>query len=201
MALTRRQREVYEFICDHLRRFGYPPTVRDIGRAVGLASPSTVHTHLANLERLGLLRRDPAKPRAIELLADGNEARGGPRLLPLLGAIAAGTPILAEQNIEGYLGIPEACGGGSGDYLLRVRGDSMRDAGILDGDLVVVRQQRTARDGEIVVALIGEEATVKRFFKERDRVRLEPANPAYPPILSAEVEVIGKVVGLLRSLG
>lgn len=200
MALTRRQQEVYDFIRDHLRRFGYPPTVRDIGKAVGLASPSTVHAHLANLERMGLLRRDPAKPRAMEVLAEeGTEP--APRPLPLLGAIAAGEPILAEQNIEAYVPVPAACGGGQGDYLLRVRGESMREAGILDGDLVVVRQQRTAQNGEIVVALIGEEATVKRFYKDRETIRLEPANPDYKPILSREVEVIGKVVGLLRRVG
>jgi len=198
MELTPRQAEVYRFIKDHLERFGYPPTVRDIGKAVGLASPSTVHAHLANLERLGLLRRDPTKPRAIELLEEGPQRRG--RRLPLIGSVAAGQPILAEENVEEYLEVPAACGGGRGDYLLRVRGDSMEGAGILDGDLVVVKHQQAADNGQIVVALLGEEATVKRFFRERDAVRLEPANPRYRPIVAREVAVVGRVVGLLREL-
>jgi repressor LexA len=180
--------------------------VRDIGKAVGLASSSTVHAHLANLEKIGLLRRDPTKPRAIELLdraVDGVRSIGNivrPPGLPLVGQVAAGQPILAEENVEDYVMTPGAAGGDTGEYLLRVRGESMKDAGIIEGDLVVVRPQETARDGEIIVALVGEEATVKRFFQEADHVRLQPENTAMEPILTKDVRVLGKVVGLMRSM-
>ena len=202
MDLTKRQQEIIDFIKRHAEDHGYPPTVRDIGRAVGLASSSTVHAHLANLERLGLLRRDPTKPRAMELLdRAGALARGAIGAgLPLLGQVAAGTPILAEENVEEYIETPSACGGDRGEYLLRVRGESMKDAGILDGDLVVVRPQQTARDGEIVVALIDDEATVKRFYREGDHVRLQPENALMAPIIVREVNVLGTVVGLMRSM-
>jgi repressor LexA len=207
MDLTKRQQEIFEFIRKYSAKYGYPPTVRDIGKAVGLASSSTVHAHLANLEKIGLLRRDPSKPRAIELLdrAVGTaveSVRGIVRGegLPLLGTVAAGQPILAEENIEEYVSVPEMAGGGDGGYLLRVRGDSMKDAGILEGDLVVVRPQDTAEDGDVVVALLGEEATVKRFFREPDHIRLQPENDALEPIRSKEVKVLGRVVGLLRSV-
>jgi repressor LexA len=207
MDLTKRQQEIFEFIRKYSAKYGYPPTVRDIGKAVGLASSSTVHAHLANLEKIGLLRRDPSKPRAIELLdrAVGTaveSVRGIVRSegLPLLGTVAAGQPILAEENIEEYVSVPEMAGGADGGYLLRVRGDSMKDAGILEGDLVVVRPQDTAQDGDIVVALLGEEATVKRYFLESDHVRLQPENDALEPIRSKEVKVLGRVVGLLRSV-
>jgi repressor LexA len=166
-----------------------------------------VHAHLANLEKIGLLRRDPSKPRAIELLdrAVGTAVesmRGIVRGegLPLLGTVAAGQPILAEENIEDYVSVPEIAGGDEGAYLLRIRGDSMKDAGILEGDLVVVRQQDTASDGDVVVALLGEEATVKRFFREDDHVRLQPENDTMEPIRTKEVKVLGRVVGLLRSV-
>ncbi|HLH64746.1 MAG TPA: transcriptional repressor LexA [Solirubrobacteraceae bacterium] len=201
MDLTKRQQEIVDFIREHSATHGYPPTVRDIGRAVGLASSSTVHAHLANLERAGAIRRDPTKPRAIELLhraAAGARALGGG--LPLVGQVAAGQPLLAEENIEEYIETPGVAGGHEGEYLLRVRGDSMRDAGILDGDLVVVRRQETARDGEIVVALVGEEATVKRFFREADHVRLQPENPEMEPIRTREARILGRVVGLMRSI-
>ncbi len=168
MDLTKRQQEIFDFIKRYTAEFGYPPTVRDIGSAVGLASSSTVHAHLANLERRGMLRRDPTKPRAIELLdraAAGVRAVIGPGL-PLVGHVAAGQPIVAEENIEEYIQTPEFAGGDAGSYLLRVRGESMKDVGIMEGDLVVVKPQDTAEDGEIVVALVGEEATVKRFFQE-----------------------------------
>src|SRR3981189_506183 len=205
MDLTKRQQEIFDFIRKYSAKYGYPPTVRDIGKAVGLASSSTVHAHLANLEKIGLLRRDPSKPRAIELLdrAVGTaveSVRGIVRGegLPLLGAVAAGQPILAEENIEEYVSVPEMAGGADGAYLLRVRGDSMKDAGIIEGDLVVVRPQDTAEDGDIVVALLGEEATVKRYFVESDHVRLQPENDALEPIRSKEVKVLGRVVGLLR---
>ena len=202
MDLTERQQEIIEFIKSYSAEFGYPPTVRDIGKAVGLASSSTVHAHLANLERIGLLRRDPTKPRAIELL---DRAAAGVRAvispgLPLVGHVAAGAPIVAEENIEEYIQTPEFAGGGDGSYLLRVRGESMKDVGILEGDLVVVKPQEAAQDGEIVVALVGEEATVKRFFQEPDHVRLQPENADMEPIISRDVRVLGRVVGLMRNI-
>jgi repressor LexA len=210
MDLTKRQQEIFDFIRKHSAKHGYPPTVRDIGKAVGLASSSTVHAHLANLEKIGLLRRDPTKPRAIELLdratgvagAAVESVRGIVRSdsLPLLGSVAAGDPILAEENVEEYVSVPEIAGGGDGQYLLQIRGESMRDAGILDGDYVVVRSQDTARDGDIVVALLGEEATVKRFFREPDHIRLQPENETMQAIRATDVTVLGRVVGLLRSV-
>jgi repressor LexA len=207
-VLTGRQQEIFDFLVGYVERHGYPPTVREIGEAVGLASPSTVHAHLANLERAGLLRRDPTKPRALEVLG-GRRKRAaeasGVEQLPLVGEIAAGGPLLAEENIEDRVAVPELLAHGGADFLLRVKGDSMVNAGILDGDLVVVRRQDTARDGEIVVALAGDdesadEATVKRFYRERGRVRLQPENDALEPIYAAHVQVLGKVVGVLRVL-
>jgi repressor LexA len=207
MDLTKRQQEIFDFIHKYSAKYGYPPTVRDIGKAVGLASSSTVHAHLANLEKIGLLRRDPSKPRAIELLdramgsaVDSVRSIVRSEGLPLVGSVAAGQPVLAEENIEEYIAVPEVAGGGDGEYLLRIRGDSMKNAGILEGDIVVVRPQDTAREGEIVVALLGEEATVKRFFHEADHIRLQPENETMEPIRSKEVQVLGRVVGLLRSL-
>jgi repressor LexA len=170
---------------------------------VGLASSSTVHAHLANLEKIGLLRRDPSKPRALELLdraTDAVKSIVSPNGLPLVGSVAAGQPMLAEENIEEYVEVPTAVGGEEGEFVLRIKGESMKDAGILEGDLVVVRPQDVATDGEIVVALVGEEATVKRFFKETDHIRLQPENVTMEPIRSKEVKVLGKVVGLLRRL-
>jgi repressor LexA len=205
MDLTRRQQEIFDFIRRYSAKYGYPPTVRDIGKAVGLASSSTVHAHLANLEKIGLLRRDPSKPRAIELLERGvgsavDSVRGIVKAegLPLLGSVAAGQPILAEENIEEYVAVPQLAGGEEGDYLLRIRGESMKEAGILEGDYVVVHPQDTANDGDVVVALLGEDATVKRFFREPDHIRLQPENDAMEPIRSKEVKVLGRVVGLLR---
>jgi repressor LexA len=203
MDLTKRQQEIFDFIRKYSARYGYPPTVRDIGKAVGLASSSTVHAHLANLERIGLLRRDPSKPRAIELLDKAVESMRtivGANGMPLLGSVAAGQPMLAEENIEDYVPVPDVAGGSEGEYVLRVRGESMKDAGILEGDLVVVRPQQTAEAGDIVVALLGEEATVKRFYREADHIRLQPENEALEPIRSKDVEVLGRVVGVLRSL-
>jgi repressor LexA len=206
--LTGRQQEIWDFLVDYVDRHGYPPTVREIGQAVGLASPSTVHAHLANLERAGLLKRDATKPRALELSARRSEpertGRSG-NALPLVGEIAAGGPLLAEDNIEDYVEVPDLVARGGADFLLRVKGDSMIDAGILDGDYVVVRRQQDARDGEIVVALAGEdeaadEATVKRFFRENGRVRLQPENPALAPIFAEHVQILGKVVGVFRAL-
>ena len=203
MDLTKRQQEIFDFIRKYSAKYGYPPTVRDIGKAVGLASSSTVHAHLANLEKIGLLRRDPSKPRAIELLDRAVESvRGIVRgeSLPLVGSVAAGEPMLAEENVEEYVSIPEIAGGADGEYVLRIRGDSMKDAGILEGDFVVVHSQDTAQDGDVVVALLGEEATVKRFFRESDHIRLQPENETMEPIRSKEVKVLGRVVGLLRSV-
>ncbi|MDQ6750435.1 MAG: transcriptional repressor LexA [Actinomycetota bacterium] len=203
LNLTKRQQEIFEFIKRYSSSHGYPPTVRDIGKAVGLASSSTVHAHLANLEKVGLLKRDPSKPRAIEMLdraVDGVKNIVRPNGLPLVGHVAAGQPVLAEENIEEYVDVPGLAGGDDGEYLLRVRGDSMKDAGILEGDFVVVRPQTTAENGEIVVALVGEEATVKRFYEEADHVRLQPENATMEPIRSREVRVLGRVVGVMRKV-
>jgi repressor LexA len=202
MDLTKRQQEIFDFIKQYSAKYGYPPTVRDIGKAVGLASSSTVHAHLANLEKVGLLRRDPTKPRAIEMLdraVDSVKSFVTPAEgLPLVGSVAAGQPILAEENIEDHIVVPSEAGGDHGEFLLTVRGESMVNAGMLDGDIVVVHSQETARDGEIIVALVGEEATVKRFFRESDHIRLQPENDHMEPIRTREVQIVGKVVGLLR---
>jgi repressor LexA len=200
LNLTKRQQEIFDFIRRYWAKYGYPPTVREIGKAVGLASSSTVHAHLANLERSGLLKRNPAKPRALELLFDKAKQAITPNGLPLVGQVAAGQPILAEENIEEYVQVPAIAGGEEGEYVLRVSGESMRDAGILEGDYVVVRPQDSARNGDIVVALLGEDATVKRFFKEKDHVRLQPENPAMEPIRSKDVRVLGQVVGVFRKI-
>ena len=206
--LTGRQQEIWKFLTDYVDEHGYPPTVREIGEAVGLASPSTVHAHLANLERAGLIKRDPTKPRALELRRDPKPetARADDvHRLPLLGEIAAGGPLLAEQNVEEYVAVPEPLARGGEEFLLRVKGDSMINAGILEGDLVVVRRQQDARNGDIVVALAGpdetaDEATVKRFFRENDRIRLQPENDALEPIYASYVQVLGKVVGVFRKV-
>ena len=203
MELTGRQQEIWTFLVDYVDRIGYPPTVREIGEAVGLASPSTVHAHLANLERAGLSRRDPTKPRALELT--GRERSGAvvalPKL-PLLGQIAAGAPLLADENVEDEIAVPENL---RGDFLLRVKGESMIEAGILDGDLVVVKRAQDARNGDIVVALAGDdesadEATVKTFYRENGRVRLQPENASLEPIYAEHVQILGKVVGVFRTL-
>jgi repressor LexA len=199
LNLTKRQSEIYDFITGYLDKTGYPPTVREIGKALGLHSPSTVHAHLAKLEKSGVLRRDPSKPRAIELLVDRAKRVVRPGV-PLVGQVAAGAPILAEENIEEMLEVPAMIGAESGDYGLRVRGDSMRDAGILAGDLVIVRPDQEAANGEIVVALIGDEATVKRYYREADAIRLQPENPAYEPIVTREVELLGRVIGVFRKV-
>ena len=207
--LTERQQEIWNFLVEYVDRHGYPPTVREIGERVGLASPSTVHAHLANLERAGLLRRDPTKPRALELI--GRERREAEKpaaeqldavRLPVVGEIAAGGPLLAEQNIEDYLAMPSST---KGDFLLRVKGDSMIEAGILDGDLVIVQRAQDARNGEIVVALAGDdesadEATVKTFYREDGRVRLQPENSSMEPIYARHVQILGRVVGVFREL-
>jgi repressor LexA len=207
--LTERQRQILDFLTKYVDAHGYPPTVREIGEAVGLASPSTVHAHLANLERAGLLKRDPTKPRAIELYrepkAEPLEATDVHKL-PLVGEVAAGGPLLAEDNVEEYLAVPEPLSRGGEEFLLRVKGDSMINAGILDGDIAVVERAQDARDGDIVVALAGEdetadEATLKRLFREADgRVRLQPENDALEPIYAQHVQLIGRVIGVFRQL-
>jgi repressor LexA len=206
--LTARQQEIWQFLVGYVDDHGYPPTVREIGEAVGLASPSTVHAHLANLERAGLLRRDPTKPRALELVghrrAEPEPDQAEVPRLPLVGQIAAGSPLLAEENVEDVVAVPEPLGRDA-DFLLRVRGDSMVEAGILHGDVLVVRRQSDARDGDVVVALVGDdetadEATVKTFYREDGRIRLQPENAALQPIYADHVEVLGKVVGVFRSL-
>jgi len=205
--LTDRQQQIWNYLVEYVDRHGYPPTVREIGERVGLASPSTVHAHLANLERAGLLRRDPTKPRALELSGrTRREAAPAPAhealRLPLVGEIAAGSPLLAEDNIEDYVGVPDIL---RGDFLLRVKGDSMVNAGILDGDIVVVRRAQDAGNGEIVVALAGDdetadEATVKTFYREGGRIRLQPENDSLEPIYAAHVTILGRVTGVFRTL-
>ncbi len=201
--LTRRQEQILDFIRSEIHRKGYPPSVREIGEAVGLSSSSTVHAHLAALERHGYIRRDPTKPRALEVLDFRDTERGvDPRAVtavPLVGAVAAGQPILAAENIEATLPLPTEFAGDS-TFVLRVRGDSMVEAGILDGDYVVVRQQQTADNGDIVVALVEDEATVKRFYRESDRIRLQPENSAMEPIYVRDARILGKVVALFRRL-
>jgi repressor LexA len=198
--LSERQAAILAFISRHCRDTGYPPTVREIGLGVGLASPSTVHAHLAKLEAGGHIRRDPTKPRAMYVTGDAvaptaEGARPSVEALPLVGSVAAGAPRLAEQDVEDWVTSPFP-----GDFVLRVRGDSMIDAGILDGDLCVVRRAQTADDGEIVVALIEDEATVKRLRRRDGRVVLMPENAAYAPIEAEEILISGVVVGVLRSL-
>jgi repressor LexA len=200
LNLTKRQQEIFDFIKRYAGEHGYPPTVRDIGKAIGLTSSSTVHAHLANLEKIGLVKRDPSKPRALEVLVDKAKEVVAPTGLPLVGSVAAGQPVLAEENIEEYVPVPEIAGGDQGEFVLRVRGDSMKDAGILEGDHVIVRKQEAAGDGEIVVALVGEEATVKRFFRESDHVRLQPENEAMEPIRTRDAQVLGRVVGVCRQV-
>ena len=206
--LTARQQEIWNFLVEYVDRHGYPPTVREIGERVGLASPSTVHAHLANLERAGLLKRDPTKPRALELIGREKSepapaaAEADVLRLPLLGEIAAGGPLLADQYIEDYVSMPAST---RGDFVLRVKGESMIDAGILDGDLVIVKREQTARNGEIVVALAGDdgsvdEATVKTFYREQGRVRLQPENASMAPIYADHVQILGRVVGVFREL-
>ena len=189
------QSRILEFIKQEIQMKGYPPSVREICDAVHLKSTSTVHGHLIELEKRGLIRRDSTKPRAMEVL-DNPLSRG--RTVPLVGRVTAGVPILAEQNIEDYMVLPQDMLGRDDVFALRVEGESMINAGILNGDYVVVRQQPDAENGEIVVAMIEEEATVKRFFKEKNHFRLQPENPAMEPIIADEVSVLGKVVALVR---
>ena len=214
--LSKRQRAIYDFICSYTDEHGYPPSVREIGAAVGLASPSTVHMHLKVLEEIGLINRDPKKPRTIEVVPDKQVSEDGSAqeklvsvqedvdknsiTLPLVGRVAAGVPILAEQNVEETLTLPTSIVGDASSFILRVRGESMINAGIFDGDYIVVKEQHDAHDGEIVVALIDDSATVKTFYREKDRIRLQPENDHMSPIYADNPVILGRVTALIRSL-
>jgi len=202
ILLTSRQKEILAYIKDTLRAKGYPPSVREIGFAVGLRSSSTVHSHLTKLEEMGLLRRDPTKPRAIEVLGETSWRQEHFLPIPLVGRVTAGAPILALENIEETYPLPTSLiGTDENVFMLTVQGDSMVNAGILNGDYVLVRKQKNANNNDIVVALIDqEEATVKRFFKEKDRIRLQPENDYMSPIYSRNVSILGKVIGIFRML-
>ncbi|MEW6522063.1 MAG: transcriptional repressor LexA [Bacillota bacterium] len=198
-GLSRKQKQILDYIKDAVRTRGYPPSVREIGESVGLRSSSTVHGHLLRLEEKGFIRRDPTKPRAIELL-DPSGMRRPAVDVPLVGQITAGAPILAVENIEEFFPIPDEFARGHEVFLLKVKGDSMVGAGILDGDYVVIRQQASASNGDIVAALLGDEATIKTFYRDANGIRLQPENERYEPIISLDVQVLGKVVGLFRRL-
>lgn len=197
--LKGRQLQVFDFIKQEVKRRGYPPSVREIGAAVGLSSSATVHSHLTKLESKGLIRRDPTKPRAIEVLECDFQVRS--ISVPVVGRVTAGLPILATENITDYLALPADLATNDTDlFALVVQGDSMIEAGILDGDQVIVRRQATAHLGEVVVALIDDEATVKRFYRDGNHIRLQPANPAYAPIIVDDCIILGKVIGLFRRI-
>ncbi|WP_071394620.1 transcriptional repressor LexA [Bacillus tuaregi] len=203
--LSKRQQDILEFIKNEVKQKGYPPSVREIGEAVGLASSSTVHGHLARLETKGLIRRDPTKPRAIEILdidEDAHIPRSNVINVPIVGKVTAGQPITAIENVEEFFPLPESLAPSDEQlFMLEVMGDSMIEAGILDGDYVIVRQQSTANNGDIVVAMTDEdEATVKRFFKETDYFRLQPENSALDPIILRNVSILGKVIGVYRHI-
>lgn len=209
--LSKRQAAIYDYICTYTKERGFPPSVREIGAAVGLASPSTVHMHLKVLQERGLIRRDSKKPRTIEVVTEDavdetplvsvkQDASSNLITLPLVGRVAAGTPILAEQNVEETITLPVSIVGDSSSFILRVRGQSMINAGIFDGDYVIVKEQHDAHDGEIVVALIDESATVKTFYREKDQIRLQPENDAMNPIYVKDASIIGRVTGLIRSI-
>jgi repressor LexA len=197
--LNKRQQAILEFIQQSINRKGYPPSVREIGKAVGLSSSSTVHGHLNQLEDKGYIRRDPSKPRAIEVL-NGDLLAKKMVHIPLVGRITAGNPILAFENIEDTFPLPLDLVGNNDVFMLTVSGESMIEAGILDSDYLIVKKQNIANNGDIIVALIGEEATVKRFYKEKDRIRLQPENKYMSPIYTDEVTILGKVIGLYRNI-
>jgi repressor LexA len=200
-ALTGKQLEVLSFIKNELYKRGYPPSVREICEAVGLKSTSTVHGHLERLEKKGYIRRDPTKPRAIEVLDNSPLALARELIeVPIVGKVTAGQPILAVENIEDTFPLPAEFLSGNNHFILVVRGNSMIEAGILDGDYVVVRQQNYANNGDKVVALIGDEATIKTFYKESDHIRLQPENSFMEPIIVDDVSILGKVVGVFRRL-
>lgn len=202
--LTKRQQQILNFIKSEVRKKGYPPSVREIGEAVGLASSSTVHGHLARLEKNGFIRRDPTKPRAIEIIDPADKEfrniEEKTTLVPVIGKVTAGTPITAVENIEDYIPVPKHMVDNDQVFILRVEGESMIDAGILDGDMVIVKQQPTAENGDIVVAMTEDnEATVKRFYKEKDYIRLQPENKTMEPIILKNCVILGKVIGLFRT--
>lgn len=197
--LTARQAEILNYILQYTKVQGYPPSVREIGKAIGLSSSSTVHGHLAQLEKKGYIRRDSSKPRAIEVLDNSFSIDTRPTVyVPLIGRITAGEPIFATENYEDLLPLPQDFIRYNNVFMLSVTGNSMIEAGILDGDYVIVKQQNTAENGEIVAALLNEEATIKRFYKEKEYIRLQPENASYAPIFSREVTILGKVIGLYR---
>ncbi|MFZ5644202.1 MAG: transcriptional repressor LexA [Bacillota bacterium] len=197
--LTSREAAIVEFIKNNIKTRGYPPSVREIGLAVGLKSSSTVHGYLKRLEDKGFIRRDPTKPRAVELIGLGGRLKEDDiNVVPVLGRVAAGQPLLASESHDYSLPLPVSYFGDGEFFMLTIRGESMIEAGIHEGDLVVVRQQPTANNGDIVVALIEEEATVKRLFREKDHIRLQPENQSMEPIITRDVKILGKVVGLLR---
>lgn len=198
--LSPRQRQILEFIRKEVATKGYPPSVREVGQAVGLSSSSTVHGHLNKLEERGYIRRDPTKPRAIELLDKAAPVRKDVKYVPVVGKVTAGTPILAVENIEDFFPLPRDFANYEEVFMLKVRGESMIGAGILDGDYVVVRSQSHAENGDIVVALLEDEATVKRFYREADHIRLQPENEKMEPIIVKQCTILGKVVGLFRKL-
>jgi repressor LexA len=199
--LSPRQRQILDYILQHIDMHGYPPTVREIGEAVSLSSSSTVHAHLKNLEEAGLIKRDAVLTRAIKITAGGAEHKPKKIVsLPVVGRVAAGRPILATEEIEETFPIPQDFLAGADGFMLRVKGDSMIEDGIHDGDYVVVRRQPTADNGETVVAMVDGEATVKRFYLEKDQVRLEPANSTMQPMFFPTVDIVGKVVGLVRRM-
>lgn len=197
--ISAKQHEVLEYIKEEILKKGYPPTVRDICEAVHLSSTSSVHSHLATLEKNGYIRRDPTKPRAIEIIDDSFQlVRHEMTSIPVVGQVAAGTPILAEQNIDSYFPLPVEYTPNAPTFILKVKGDSMINAGIFDGDLIFVEQCSTARNGEIVVALVDDSATVKTFYKENGHFRLQPENDDMEPFIFDQVEILGKVFGVLR---
>lgn len=200
-GLTRRQKEILTFIQRYSEAHGYPPSVREIGQALGLTSSSTVHSHLSALEKKGYLRRDPSKPRALEILRDEREVPVKKVVpVPVIGRVTAGQPILAQQNIEDYFPLPAEFVRSEECFILQVHGDSMINAGIYDGDLLVVRRQQAPRDGDIVVARLEDEATVKRFYREADRIRLQPENPTMEPIYTRDVAIEGVAIAVIRKL-
>lgn len=198
--LSRRQREMLEYIVRTTQEQGYPPSLREIAAALNYRSPSTVLYHLRKMERLGAIERAPERNRALRPLGGPQGAGAGGRLVPLVGRVAAGLPVLAAENLDGYLMLPQELFPGTQLFMLRVQGDSMIGAGILDGDYAIVSQQETAEDGEIVVALLGDEATVKRLYRREGYIELRPENPAMEPIRATEVQVLGKVVGIVRAI-
>ncbi len=199
--ITSKQQEILEYIKETILKKGYPPSVREICEAVRLKSTSSVHSHLETLEQKGYIRRDPTKPRTIEIIDDCfNLTRRELVNVPMIGTVAAGQPILAEENIENYFPIPVELLPNEQTFMLRVKGESMINAGIFDGDQIIVKQQDYARNGEIVVALIEDSATVKRFYKEKGHYRLQPENDALDPIITDEVKILGVVIGLVRMM-